>query len=125
MMATTLSTGAFLSGAIVISGLRFRESLLSLEDTLPRVALEPLYLYVPRLEMVISGILVSSVETAVLSCPGNFRFNAFGVTKLDVSIKKINSKKIMSVNDDMLKVGSIFDLFFSPMVVILALLWWQ
>jgi hypothetical protein len=34
---------------------------------------------------------------------GNNSFNAFGLTKVEVSMKNINSKKTMSVMEDMLK----------------------
>ena len=47
----------------------------------------------------------------VLSFPwGRFTFIAFGTTMVDVSIKKINSRKMMSVIDDIEK---------EPMVLVL------
>ena len=33
---------------------------------------------------------------------GNFRFRAFWLTNVDVNIKNINNRKIMSVKEDML-----------------------
>ena len=36
---------------------------------------------------------------------GSKRFKAFGLTNVEVSIKKISNKKTMSVIDDMLKFG--------------------
>ena len=33
---------------------------------------------------------------------GNLRFSAFGLTKVDVRMKKISNKKMMSVNEDIL-----------------------
>tara|TARA_R110002020_G_scaffold174650_2_gene366150 strand:+ start:197 stop:346 length:150 start_codon:yes stop_codon:yes gene_type:complete len=41
-----------------------------------------------------------------VSLEGKFTGNPEGVMKEDVSIKKINNRKIMSVIDDMLNAGS-------------------
>ena len=51
---------------------------------------------------------------------GKVRFRAFGVTKVDVSIKNMSSKNIISVNDDILKFGSrLFDGFNAIFIIFL------
>jgi hypothetical protein len=52
---------------------------------------------------------IGCVWTLSLPC-GRFTFIALGTTMVDVSIKKINSRKMMSVIDDIEK---------SPMVLVL------
>ena len=46
------------------------------------------------------SVCFSKVRALLL---GKSSFNAFGLTSVDVSIKKINNKKTMSVMEDMLK----------------------
>ena len=48
--------------------------------------------------------------------PGNFKFNAFGATKVEVSMKNINNRNIMSVIEDILNSAETFVFFFNPMV---------
>ena len=45
----------------------------------------------------------SSITFALLF--GRSRFNAFGLTKVEVSMKKINNRKTISVIEDILKLG--------------------
>ena len=56
-----------------------------------------------------------------LELPGNFKFKALGATKLEVNIKKINSKKIISVKDDILNSALTLLLFFNPIMVLFSL----
>lgn len=44
---------------------------------------------------------------------GNLRFNAFWLTRVEVSMKKINSKKMISVKDDILNWALTLFLLFS------------
>jgi len=53
----------------------------------------------------------------VLLDPGRDRFSALGVTSDDVSMKNINSRKIISVSDDILNSALTLLLFFTPMVL--------
>jgi hypothetical protein len=46
--------------------------------------------------------------------PGSFRFSAFGIIKEDVNMKKINNRKIMSVNEDMLNCAFTLLFFLIP-----------
>jgi len=49
---------------------------------------------------------------------GKVKFKAFGVTKVEVSIKKMSNRKIISVNDDILKFGSrLFDGFNAMFII--------
>ena len=118
---TTYSVGAPGAGEMVIfifleEALALRLSVLSRS---PIEILRPLKKYSPLLLMVTLSIL--SVDTLlVLELPGNLRFKAFGATKLEVSIKNISSKKIMSVKDDILNCALTLFLFFSPTTFILG-----
>jgi hypothetical protein len=70
----------------------------------------PLSLKTPLRSMATSGGF--ELLTLGLPFPGSFKFRAFGATKLEVNMKKINNKKIMSVIDDMLNSAFILFLFF-------------
>ena len=45
---------------------------------------------------------------------------ALGATRVEVNIKKINNKKIISVKEDMLNSALTFALFFRPIIMILV-----
>jgi len=47
---------------------------------------------------------------------GNTKFKALGAINVDVSMKNINSRKIISVKEDMLKEGLILFLVLIPMI---------
>ena len=47
---------------------------------------------------------------------GNNNFNAFGLTRVDVSIKKIKSKNTMSVIEDILKSALTLFLFLNAII---------
>ena len=47
---------------------------------------------------------------------GSNKFNAFGLTKVDVNIKNMSNKKTMSVIEDMLKFGLTLFLDRSPII---------
>lgn len=47
---------------------------------------------------------------------GNFRFSALGETREEVNMKKISSRKMMSVREDILNSALTLLLFFSPIV---------
>ncbi len=65
-------------------------------------------------------ILVGAVDVA-LELPGNLRFKALGATKLEVNMKNINKRKMMSVKDDILNSALTLLLFFNPMMVFLSI----
>ncbi len=52
--------------------------------------------------------------------PGNFKLSALGATRLEVNIKKINNKKMMSVIEDILNSAFTLDLFLIPMFKLLT-----
>ena len=58
------------------------------------------------------------LEVLTFECevPGNLKFKPFGDTKVEVSIKNISNKKIMSVREDMLNSALTLFLFFIPTV---------
>lgn len=55
----------------------------------------------------------------LLELLGKRSFNAFGLTSVEVSMKKINNKKTMSVIDDMLKLALILFLERIPIITYL------
>ena len=52
---------------------------------------------------------------------GNNNFKALGLIKVEVTMKKINKRKTMSVMDDMLKLGFAFFALFIAMVKTMVL----
>lgn len=48
--------------------------------------------------------------------PGNFRFKEFGETNEEVSMKNINNKNMISVNEDMLNSALTLFRFFNPII---------
>jgi hypothetical protein len=63
----------------------------------------------------VTDTFCTSIELALLL--GKFTGNPEGVTKEEVSIKKTSSKKIRSVMEDMLKLGSTLCLEFRFIVL--------
>ena len=61
--------------------------------------------------------LDEEVTTLVLELPGSFKFKAFGATSVDVSIKNMSSRKIMSVRDDILNSADTLLLFLIPIII--------
>ena len=49
-----------------------------------------------------------------LDLPGSFKLRALGITRDDVSIKKISNRNMISVNDDMLNCALTLLFFFNP-----------
>lgn len=54
--------------------------------------------------------------SVLLELEGSNNFRAFGLTKVDVSIKKMSNKKTMSVMEDMLKFGLTLFLLLIPII---------
>lgn len=116
-MATTLSLGAVPLGDKIKLNLPLLFLISLTLDSISLILTElPFHVYLPELDT--DTILGCSVDGGVflLLLPGRLRFNAFGITNDEVNIKKIKSKKIMSVKDDMLNSGLTLLLFFNPII---------
>lgn len=64
-------------------------------------------------------VVIGLAAVWLLLCGSN-NFKAFGATKVEVTMKKINNKKTMSVIEDMLNAALTLFLRFSAMVQILS-----
>ena len=112
----TFSCGVLACGMIVIFLLFALFSLANLANSLViagTVTLVPSMEKLPHLS-IFTDIGRSGTAGGFWVLPGNFKFNELGTTKEEVNIKKINNRKIISVNDDILNSADTLLLFFKP-----------
>jgi len=65
---------------------------------------DPFSVY-PPLEFMATVLFLAVGGGGLVFLPGSIKSNAFGETIDDVSMKNMNNKNIMSVKDDILKLG--------------------